>query len=120
MREIISFWLDRGVAGFRVDMAFSLVKDDDDLEQTTTLWRELAAWMHDTYPDSVLLPESDEARTSTAGARGGFDADFSLVIHPEHSALFNNGSAGILPWQVTRRTLLLRFRRQRRRRNPRT
>ncbi|MFT4216051.1 MAG: hypothetical protein QM619_02560 [Micropruina sp.] len=25
MREIIAFWLDRGVAGFRVDMAFSRV-----------------------------------------------------------------------------------------------
>jgi maltose alpha-D-glucosyltransferase/alpha-amylase len=34
-----------------------------------------------------------------AGVRGGFDADFSLVIHEEHSALFNNGGAGILPWQ---------------------
>ena len=28
LRDIMAFWLDRGVAGFRVDMAFSLVKDD--------------------------------------------------------------------------------------------
>ena len=102
LRDIVSYWLDRGVAGFRVDMAFSLVKDDPDLEQTTKLWRELATWMHETYPGSVLLPESDEARISTAGVRGGFDADFALVIHPEHSALFNNGGAGILPWQESR------------------
>ncbi|MFT3832252.1 MAG: alpha-amylase family glycosyl hydrolase [Micropruina sp.] len=99
LREIIRFWLDRGVAGFRVDMAFSLIKDDPGLLQTTALWREIADWMHSTYPDSVLLPESDEARTATAGVRGGFDADFALVIHPEHSALFNDGVAGVLPWQ---------------------
>ncbi len=28
LRDIMAFWLDRGVAGFRIDMAFSLVKDD--------------------------------------------------------------------------------------------
>jgi maltose alpha-D-glucosyltransferase/alpha-amylase len=28
LREIMAYWFDRGVAGFRVDMAFSLVKDD--------------------------------------------------------------------------------------------
>lgn len=102
LREIIGFWLDRGVAGFRVDMAFSLVKDDPDLAETTSLWRELSTWMHEAHPDTVLLPESDEDRTATAGVRGGFDADFALVIHPEHSALFNNGAAGILPWQAER------------------
>ena len=41
LREIMAFWLDRGVAGFRVDMAFSLVKDDPGLAETTALWREL-------------------------------------------------------------------------------
>ena len=99
LREIIGYWLDRGVAGFRVDMAFSLIKDDPGLVETTALWRELAAWMRQAHPDAVLLPESDEWRTADAGARGGFDADFALVIHEEHSALFNNGGAGLLPWQ---------------------
>ena len=99
LRDIIRYWLERGVAGFRVDMAFSLVKDDPGLIATTALWRELAEWMHGAYPEAVLLPESDELRTVDAGVRGGFDADFSLVIHEEHSALFNNGGAGRLPWQ---------------------
>ena len=99
LRDIIRYWLERGVAGFRVDMAFSLVKDDPGLIATTALWRELAEWMHGAYPEAVLLPESDELRTVDAGIRGGFDADFSLVIHEEHSALFNNGGAGRLPWQ---------------------
>jgi glycosidase len=99
LREIIDYWLGLGVAGFRVDMAFSLVKDDPGLVETTALWRELGEWMRGSYPDAVLLPESDELRTVDAGVRGTFDADFSLVIHDEHSALFNNGGAGILPWQ---------------------
>lgn len=99
LREIIGYWLDSGVAGFRVDMAFSLVKDDPGLVETTALWRELGEWMRRKYPDAVLLPESDELRTVDAGVRGNFDADFSLVIHEEHSALFNNGGAGLLPWQ---------------------
>ncbi|MDM4762041.1 alpha-amylase family glycosyl hydrolase [Galbitalea sp. SE-J8] len=99
LREIIGFWVERGVAGFRVDMAFSLVKDDPDLAATTALWRDLRAWLRTAHPDAVLIPESDEAQTPDAGQRADFDADFALVIHPEHSALFNNGGAGILPWQ---------------------
>ena len=98
LREIIGFWLDRGVSGFRVDMAYSLVKDDPEMVETTALWRELSGWLHDAYPDAVLLPESDYPAPPDVGARGGFDGDFFLVIHPAHSALFNNGGAGDLHW----------------------
>ncbi|HST66509.1 MAG TPA: alpha-amylase family glycosyl hydrolase, partial [Mycobacteriales bacterium] len=98
LREIIAFWLDRGVSGFRVDMAFSLVKDDPDFAATAALWREIADWMHEAYPDAILLPESDNTAPVDIGVRGGFDADFFLVIHAAHSALFNNGGAGTLSW----------------------
>jgi glycosidase len=103
LREIIAFWLDRGVAGFRVDMAYSLVKDDPGRVETTTLWYELREWMHEAYPDAVLLPESDYPAPAEIGVRGGFDADFFLVIHPAHSALFNNGGAGHLSWLLDHR-----------------
>jgi len=96
--EVISYWLDRGIAGFRVDMAFSLVKDDPGLIETTALWSEIRQWLRGAYPDAVLLPESDYPMPADAGLRGGFDADFFLVIHPAHSALFNNGGAGTLHW----------------------
>ncbi len=99
LQEIIAFWIERGAAGFRVDMAYSLVKDDHDLTATTALWRGIREWLGATYPDAVLVPESDEKGTADAGRRATFDADFALVIHPEHSALFNSGAAGILPWQ---------------------
>ena len=99
LREIIAYWLDRGIAGFRVDMAYSLVKDDDpELSRTAELWRELRDWLGTAYPQAVLLPENDRRAPADTGVRAGFDADFFLVIHQAHSALFNNGGAGTLPW----------------------
>ena len=94
LREIMAFWLDRGVAGFRVDMAFSLVKDDPGYVVTTALWRELRGWLDAAYPDAVIIPEG----TEPGGGPPAFHADFDLVIHQPHSSLFNNGGAGVLPW----------------------
>jgi alpha-glucosidase len=95
LREIMAFWLDRGVAGFRVDSALSLVKDDPGYLATIALWRELREWLDHAYPDAVIIPEGVEPRTDAAPA---FHADFFLVIHEPHSSLFNNGGAGRLPW----------------------
>ncbi|MDH4277506.1 MAG: alpha-amylase family glycosyl hydrolase [Acidimicrobiia bacterium] len=97
LRDIVDFWLSRGVAGFRVDMAFSLVKDDPGLSETVALWREIRAWLDVTHPDAVLIPEGSEPRIG--GARA-FHADFFLVILAEHACLFDNGFAGTLPFQV--------------------
>ena len=98
LRDIMAFWLDRGVAGFRVDMAFSLVKDDPGHVETIALWREMRDWLESAYPSAVIIPEGTEP--SLGGSRS-FHADFSLVIHPPHSSLFNNGGAGEFPWYPT-------------------
>lgn len=102
LREVLDFWLSRGVAGFRVDMAFSLVKDDRGKNlgnvAATQVWRDLQAWLATAHPDAVLIPEGKEPRT---GLAMGFDADFLLVIHAEHASLFDNGGAGVLPFQRT-------------------
>ncbi len=100
LREVLDFWLSKGVAGFRVDMAFSLVKDfaiDDGLAASTAIWRELREWLDTAHPDAVLLPEGTEPRTDE---RLAFDADFELVIWAAHASLFDNGGAGTLPWQA--------------------
>ena len=81
LREIIGFWCDRGVAGFRVDMAYSLVKDDPDCARRPSCGGSCATGWHATYPDAVLLPESDTRPRRDLGLRSGFDADFFLVIH---------------------------------------
>ncbi|MET0862834.1 MAG: alpha-amylase family glycosyl hydrolase [Nakamurella sp.] len=93
LRDIMAFWLDRGVAGFRVDMAFSLVKDDPGFAETTELWRDLRGWLDRDYPSAVIIPEGVEPYSDFAPA---FHADFQLVIFPAHAALFNNGGAGRL------------------------
>ena len=100
LRDIIAFWLDRGVAGFRVDMAFSLVKDEnwqEGLLETAALWRQTREWLERAYPDAVLIPEGSEPRT---GHPFAFDADFFLVIQAEHGSLFDNQGAGRLPFHA--------------------
>jgi maltose alpha-D-glucosyltransferase/alpha-amylase len=102
LKDIIAFWLDRGVAGFRVDMAFSLVKDErvtEGLAETVALWREIREWLTTEYPDAVLIPEGTEPRTAQPTA---FDADFFLVIQDEHRSLFDNHYAGLLPFHEPR------------------
>jgi len=95
MKEVMGFWLDRGVAGFRVDMAFSLVKDDPSHGATMALWRELRQWLDEHHPHAVLIPEGVEP---DVGSTPVFDADFFLVIGDQHRVLFNNEGAGNLPW----------------------
>ena len=57
LMNIIAFWYDKGVDGFRVDMADSLVKGDPDKTETIKLWREIRAWSDANYPDHVLMAE---------------------------------------------------------------
>ena len=95
LREVMAFWLDKGVSGFRVDMAFSLVKGDPGYVATMALWREMRAWLDEAYPDAVLLPEGVEPHEPAPVA---FHGDMALVIHGMHSALFDNGGAGVKPW----------------------
>ena len=103
LKDVMGFWLDRGVAGFRIDMAFSLVKDDVDPVRaqalTAALWGEVREWLDEHHPDAVIIPEGKEPR---AGERLAFHADFFLVILEEHASLFDNHAAGILPFQPPR------------------
>ena len=75
VRAIMGHWLGLGVCGFRVDMAFSLVKDDPGFAETARLWGEVRAWLDRAHPDAALLSEwGDPARAVPAG----FHADFLL------------------------------------------
>jgi glycosidase len=94
--EIMDYWLRCGVAGFRVDMAYSLVKDDPDFSATVALWAELSGRVKAAHPGAVLVPENDYRLAPGKGAEAGFDADFFLVIEKAHGSLFNNGGAGTL------------------------
>jgi glycosidase len=75
LRAIMDHWLGLGVSGFRVDMPYSLVKDDPGFAETARLWGELRAWLDRTHPDAALLSEwGDPALAVPAG----FHADFFL------------------------------------------
>jgi len=75
LKNIMSFWMDKGVDGFRVDMAASLVKNDPDKAATIRLWNEdFVPWFDATYPEGILIAEWFNPAQSVAQA--GFDLDF--------------------------------------------
>ena len=42
MKDVMRFWLDLGCDGYRVDMASSLVKNDDEKKSgTSAIWRNV-------------------------------------------------------------------------------
>jgi glycosidase len=75
LRAIMDHWLGLGVSGFRVDMAFSLVKDDPGSIQTARLWHELRGWLDQAHPDAALLSEWGDPGVAVPA---GFHADFFL------------------------------------------
>lgn len=82
LKNIMSFWMDKGADGFRVDMAASLVKNDFDKAETIKLWKEdLCRWFDDEYPEGVLIAEWFNPSQSL---EAGFDIDFFC-----HDGMYN-------------------------------
>ena len=79
MLNVMRFWLDHGCDGFRVDMADSLVKNDEDKTATASLWRRARAMFDADYPEAVLVSEWCNAPRSINMA--GFHCDFMLDHH---------------------------------------
>lgn len=51
IKNIISFWFDKGVDGFRCDLAWSLVKGDDaEFHGVRKLWNEIFSWQAKSIP----------------------------------------------------------------------
>ena len=74
IKNIMSFWMDKGVDGFRVDMAASLVKNDFDKSATIKLWKEdLSKWFKEEYPENLLIAEWFNPAQSI---EAGFHVDF--------------------------------------------
>ena len=78
LKNIITFWMAKGVDGFRVDLAASLIKNDPDKTATIALWKELNGWFDATFPNGVLIAEWFNPKQSLAA---GFDIDF---LRPGH------------------------------------
>ncbi len=76
LKDIMRFWLDRGCDGFRVDMADSLVKNEDDKVQTAKIWKGIRAMLDKDYPEAALVAEWCNPERAINNA--GFHADFYL------------------------------------------
>ena len=76
LKDIMRFWLDKGIDGFRVDMADSLVKNDEEKTATAKIWRNIREMMDSDYPNAVLVSEWCSPYRSIVNS--GFDADFYL------------------------------------------
>ncbi|MGO5044825.1 alpha-amylase family glycosyl hydrolase [Bifidobacterium animalis] len=76
MLDVMRFWLDMGADGFRVDMADSLVKGDDEGKPyTIRTWQYMLGQIRGEYPEAAFVSEwgrPDEA------FEAGFDMDFYL------------------------------------------
>ncbi|NHA70163.1 alpha-amylase family glycosyl hydrolase, partial [Phycicoccus flavus] len=102
LREVMAFWFERGISGFRVDMAASLVKDDPGLVETSRLWGEMRDWLDREHPDAALLSEWGEPALAVPA---GFHADFFLQFdNPALRSLWHTGTGTTDPsWTGTDR-----------------
>ena len=71
------FWLNMGCDGFRVDMAGSLVKNDQEGKGTIRLWQQVRKFLDAEFPDAAMVSEWGEPDKSL---QGGFHMDFLLHL----------------------------------------
>lgn len=81
MKNIMRFWLAKGCDGFRVDMAGSLVKNDEESKGTIALWQDVRSFLDKEFPEAVLVSEWGEPDKSI---QAGFHMDFLLHFGPSH------------------------------------
>ena len=76
MKDVMRFWLDKGADGFRVDMADSLVKNDDEKIATAKIWRGVREMLDKEYPQAAMVAEWCNPLRAINNA--GFHMDFYL------------------------------------------
>ena len=81
MMDVKRFWLSKGCDGFRVDMAGSLVKNDEDSKGTIALWQDVRSFLDKEFPNAAFVSEWGEPDKSL---QGGFHMDFLLHFGPSH------------------------------------
>lgn len=81
MKNVMRFWLTMGCDGFRVDMAGSLVKQDEEGKGTIALWKKVRSFLDKEFPEAAMVSEWGEPDKSL---QGGFHMDFLLHFGPSH------------------------------------
>ncbi|MCF7958246.1 MAG: alpha-glucosidase C-terminal domain-containing protein [Phycisphaerae bacterium] len=83
MIDVMQFWLDLGCDGFRVDMAYCLVKNDPACKQTSKIWRGVRKMLDAEYPQAALIAEwNNPAEAIQAGFHADFMINFDCITDP--------------------------------------
>ncbi|MBQ6830866.1 MAG: glycosylase [Clostridia bacterium] len=73
--NIIRFWLKKGVDGFRVDMAPSIIKGDTiEKKCACEVWTKIFGKVREEYPEAIFV--SEWGQPEYAVKNGSFDIDF--------------------------------------------
>ena len=79
IKDVMRFWLGHGCDGFRVDMASSLVKHDDEKKSATSaIWLDVRRMLELEFPEAAMVSEWGDPKLAL---RAGYDMDFYLN-HP--------------------------------------
>ncbi len=84
MWDVMKFWLDMGVDGFRLDAVPYLVEREgtncENLPETHAIIRELRARLDAEYPDKMLLAEANQWPADVSAYFGSGD-EFHMAFH---------------------------------------
>ena len=76
LKDIMRFWLNMGCDGFRVDMADSLVKNEDgEKPETCKIWKNIRDMLDKEYPNAAIISEWCNPKVAVGA---GFHSDFYL------------------------------------------
>lgn len=82
MEDVVLFWLGMGCDGFRVDMASTLVKnDDEECHGIIEFWNRFFERIRAQFPNAAFVSEWGDPYHSI---KAGFDMDFLLHFGPSH------------------------------------
>ncbi len=100
--NVIRFWMDKGVSGFRVDMANCLVKNcsnnptednwlfcsdnDEDIQGQKWVWEKIFSQIRKEYPDILFI--SEWCYPKNAVGKCGFDIDLMAHDYLSWDSLF--------------------------------
>ncbi len=89
--EIIEYYLQLGIDGFRVDMANSIVKSDVEGQCSCEVWRDIFGRVRQKYPKAIFVAEWGQPKFAVKN--GDFDIDFITHCYTEgYTNLFRKES----------------------------
>ncbi|MDR1905998.1 MAG: glycosylase [Clostridiales bacterium] len=73
--DVCLYWLGMGAAGFRVDMANYMIKNDRNGQGNIAFWNDIIPRIKERYPESIFV--SEWFHPKRAVGKSSFDIDFS-------------------------------------------